>query len=145
MPSLVISEIEFQLLPDDVQQVLLTKFLSGVGDAARPSSADDGEGPPDLSPAQAKNVIAGCSPKTVEVIRQIVDFPATGFRMDELAAKVGVEPGSMRGSWAGLTKVSRRVLGDPNAALIWWTELEETWRGRVSAMTHRSFRKALEI
>ncbi len=144
MPSLVISEVEFQMLPGDVQQTLLAMFQPGA-DGVRPTTADDGEGPPDLSPAQARNVIAGCSPKTIEIIRQIADFPPSGFKMDELAAKVGVEPGSMRGSWAGLTKVSRRILGDPSAALIWWTELNETWHGRVSAMTHRSLRKALEV
>jgi hypothetical protein len=146
MPSLIISDAEFQLLPDDVQQVLIAKFLPTAEVSGEPTSSDEGDEPPDLSPAQAKKIIHGCADKTIDVIRQIAEFPVSGFKMSAVEKKVGTEPGGLRGSWAGLTKVSRRVLGDAEATLIWWTKLEDgTWHGRVSAMTHRSLRKALDI
>ncbi len=145
MPSLLISDAEFQMLPDDVQQHLIARFLPTSEEvAAEPVLSNEDEDPPDLSPAQAKKVISGCSPKTIEVIRKIIEFPVTGFKLEELEANLGSEPGGLKGSWTGLTKVSRRVLGDTDAALIWWTKLEDgSFSGRISSMTHRSFHKAL--
>jgi hypothetical protein len=146
MPSILISDVEFQTLPDGVQQTLIARFLPRSGEAVvEAAPVDDGEGPPDLSPAQAKKLISGFGSKTVELIRHIAEFPASGFKMDALEEKMGCDAGGLRGSWAGITKVSRRVLGDPDAILIWWTQMEDgSWHGRVSAMTHSSLRKALE-
>jgi hypothetical protein len=146
MPSLLISDAEFRLLPTNVQQILMANFLPEAENAGDPTASDEGEEPPDISPAQAKKIILGCGSKTVDVIRQIAQAPVSGFKLTSLEKKADVESGGLRGSWTGLTKVSRRILGDPDATLIWWTELEDgTWHGRVSVMTHNSFRKALDI
>lgn len=146
MPSLLISDDEFRLLPPHVQQLLMANFGLEGESAGEPTASDEGEEPPGISPAQAKKIILGCGSKTVDVIRQIAQSPVSGFKLTTLEKKANVESGGFRGSWTGLTKVSRRILGDPDATLIWWTELEDgSWQGRVSAMTHNSLRKALDI
>jgi hypothetical protein len=70
MPSLLISDAEFRLLPTNVQQILMANFLPEAENAGDPTASDEGEEPPDISPAQAKKIILGCGSKTVDVQSQ---------------------------------------------------------------------------
>ena len=71
--------------------------------------------------------------------------PEDGFNVPDLAAKMGLAPGKLGGSWSGVTKVSRRILGG-NATLVDWTHLHDgSWHGRMSSVTRASFRQVLGI
>jgi hypothetical protein len=147
---MLLTEDDFQALPEEFQRLLISRFMpvqeDGTDGEPAEIDADDGEEPPDFSPAQAKKFYAACSDRTKEVIRQIVAFPEAGFLMSDLEKKVGVGPGQLKGSWTGITKVTRRILGDDEALLIWWTEGKNSeWHGRISPMTYRSFRKVLGV
>lgn len=117
--------------------------LNIKGDAAVP---DDGEGPADLSVAQAKLFLDRVSDKVRAAIRVIAESDASAFTMADIMAALGAEDaGSLRGVWGGITKRVRTVVGETEAYLIWWTELETGWVGRVSPTTHRSLRKVLGL
>ena len=150
MPSLLISDEEFRTLPHDIQSALIARFLpSHQGNLTASDQVgqnEDGEGPPELSPAQAKKFLTACSERTKNILRQIAIFPSSGFRMSDLEEKLGLHHKQLTGSWAGITKVCRRITGDDNSTLIWWIqENNGEWHGRISAMTHKSFRKAFGI
>lgn len=150
MVSIIISDEEFQTLPQQVQTALLARFTSTAAQPERTpwvsSNAEEEEDAPDLSPAQARKFFGSCSERTQEVVRFIAENPEEGFRLPDLEAAMEVEAGGLKGSWTGITKVCRRILGDENANLIWWsTDSDGVARGRFSAYTRRSFRKILGI
>lgn len=152
MPTLTITEDEFRTLPEDCQKALLACFLPDVDldatDVGQPSARgrDEDEEPSDLSVKQAQKTFSSFSDRTKEIVRWIVTRPASGFELLDLEKNFEVQANGLKGSWTGITKVTRRVLGDDEARLIWWTENEDgKWRGRLSPMTHRSFRRVLGL
>jgi hypothetical protein len=112
-----------------------------------PSSSDGIEGPPDLSPAQARKLIAGCSERPTKALRFIADQPTSKFPYSDMLNAVGTDSsGTIRGSLAAITRRTRTVLGDSSADLIWYEgEDVSDWVGSVSEMTHSSLRKAFGI
>lgn len=147
MPSLIISHDEFMNLPEAVQRLLLAEFLpeEKLPSVSIETSADpNDDNPPDLSPVQAKRFVAYLGARSKEVIRQIVSYPVEGFALSDLEAKMQTHPGGLRGCWTGVTKVTRRVLDNDEALLIWWSENDVgVLEGRLSSTTYRSLRKAL--
>lgn len=147
MPSLTISHDEFRSLPEAVQRLLIAEFLPeeklpSVSVEANANLND--EDAPDLSPVQAKRLVAYLGERSKDVIRQIVSYPVEGFVLSDLEAKMQSHPGGLRGCWTGITKVTRRVLENEHALLIWWSENDVgIVEGRLSSMTYRSLRKAL--
>jgi hypothetical protein len=121
-----------------------------------PVSSPIEEGPPELTVAMARKLIAApINPKTASVLRVIAESPTPEFHMkDAIAAAPDTEIHSdLRGAWSGITRRSRKILGDPSADLIWW-EGEQIYDGnenyvdhigRVSPLTHQSLRAALGI
>lgn len=151
MPSIVLTNKDFQALPEPFQKLLLAQFTSGTNfinkDDDRPAvkaPGDDDEELPDLSPSQTKKACESFTDKTKDFIRQIVSFPEDGFRLSDLAERVGVDPSKMRGMWGGITRVTRRLVDNDDVSLFSWTEDPDgEYRGRLSPMTYRSFRKTL--
>ena len=87
------------------------------------------------------------SPKSIDLLKAIVGFPADGFLLSELGVKLGVDPATLRGSWSGLTKVVRRVTDDDDAALFWW-EAEaggDDSIGYLSPEAYRAIRRAFRM
>lgn len=100
----------------------------------------------DLSIAQAKKFLERVSDKVRTAIRVIAEADPSGFDMDAVMHALDADDASaLRGVWGGITKRVRTVLGDEEAYLIWWVEREGGWVGRLSSMTHRSFRKVLGL
>lgn len=147
MPSLIISHDEFRNLPEAVQRLLLGEFLPEEKLPIAPveQEADpDLEDAPDLSPVQAKRFVAYLGERSKEVVRHIVSYPVEGFVLSDLEAKMQTHPGGLRGCWTGITKVTRRVLDNDKALLIWWSENDVgVIEGRLSPTTYRSLRRAL--
>lgn len=115
-------------------------------DEAGPAAMDDDAEPADLSTAQAKKFLDRVSDKVRTTIRAIAEADAAGFEMKAVRKALSLGPNDdLRGVWGGMTKRTRTVLGDDEAYLIWWNETDEDWIGRVSPMTHRSFRKVLGL
>jgi hypothetical protein len=132
----------------ELQEYVQTQMSGGVGqdDEAGPTAMGDDEEPADLSTAQAKKFLDRVSDKVRSTIRVIAEADDSGFEMAAVrkALRLGEEE-DLRGVWGGITKRTRTVLGDEEAYLIWWNELDTDWVGRVSSMTHRSFRKVLGL
>ena len=121
---------------------------ANLDEKVAPETASEEEDPADLSYAQVKKFLERCSEKTTEALKVIAKADPSGFTMEAVAEALNVDldEGDLRGVWGGLTKRVRTVLGDPQALLIWWTPYgDDQWRGRVSAMTHRSLRKAFGL
>ena len=88
--------------------------ISNVEDAEE----EDGEqSAADLSPAQAAAFFAGCSGKTQNVIRAIVRNGGE-FKVNALAASLGLEVAEIAGVWGGLTKRTRTIVGDKKINLF---------------------------
>jgi hypothetical protein len=111
-----------------------------------PDGNDEGA-PPDLSFAQAKRLLEGCGDKTKATLRAVFSNSEPNFLLGEVAKEMKSEKGALGGAWAGITKRTRAVLGDKDAALfVWeWDDKQDDWIGAVSEMTHRSMRQALGI
>jgi len=118
------------------------------------SSGEDG--PPDLTVAMARKLIAEpISPKSTAALKVIAESATPEFHMkDAIAAAPETENYlDLRGAWAGITRRTRKILNDPGADLVWWEgdpiyDDEEKYVdhvGRVSALTHQSLRAAFGI
>jgi hypothetical protein len=105
--------------------------------------------------AELTNYLAGrlvaqpISTKTLDVLRFIAQNETPEFY---LGAAINAVPRAktymdLRGAWAGLTRRTRKLLGNPEALLIHWREEYDAdgnwvdWVGAVSNMTHASLRK----
>jgi hypothetical protein len=157
------SESDLQSLPQPLKDALLIEFrrrLQGdtalepsiVSPAPAPIGAvnEEEDQPADLSIAQAKRHLEGCSEKTKKAIRFIVGGNSREFQISALAKALGMKTNEMGGLWSGLTKRTRTVLGDKKARLFAWPknqyDVKENWidaTGTVSEMTYTSFRTAL--
>ena len=139
MPSITLSSDEFAELPPYVQRVVLGRFAQIGAEIGALDNDDDG--PADLSVAQVKKLVSACSEKTIDVLREIIEFPVAGFGLSELEERCDAESTGLKGCWTGLTRVTRRILEDPEAMLIDWSAFgDDSDRGRVSAATHASLR-----
>jgi hypothetical protein len=130
------------------------KAIPQMPSATAPGSAPDGtddeeeeEVASDLSVQQAKKLLEGCADKTKAVLREIFSKSAPTFILNDVAKVMKTEPGGLGGVWAGITKRTRTVLGDKEAALfVWeWDDTEDHWVGTISDTTFHSMRKALAI
>ena len=92
-------------------------------------------------------MLEGCSDKTKAVLRAVFARDERDFILDDLAKGLNVENGALGGAWAGITKRTRKVLGDQDARLIWWEKdgVQGHWVGTTSEMTFHSMRKAMGI
>ena len=150
MPSITITEVEFQQLPGTLQRLLMAKFLPDlIGQSSEsPDVDDDSRSPTNTSITQAiiSEIFDSLSPKTQQVMRIIASHPVTGFMLDDLAKKIGVRPGGLGGCWSGLTKVSKRVMKDPSLKfVIWSTDANGAWHGRLMPDHWDALRKFLGI
>ncbi|WPZ32234.1 hypothetical protein T8K17_13380 [Thalassobaculum sp. OXR-137] len=107
------------------------------------------EGPSDLTVAQARKLVNGCSERPRKALRLISERGSTEVLTSDLESYVGLdEAGGLRGVYAALTRRTRNVTGDPDANLIWWdSDLTEegSYRGRLSDMTVTSLRKVFGL
>lgn len=119
-----------------------------------PLTAEDG--PADLTIAMARKLIAEpISAKSTAALRVIAESDTPEFHMkDAIAAAPETENYlDLRGAWSGITRRTRKILGDSNADLVWWEgdniyDDEENYVdhiGRVSPLTHQSLRAAFGI
>lgn len=107
--------------------------------------SDNDDSPSDLSLAQAKKFLQGCSDKTKAVLRAVFARSECEFMLEELLGEM--QTTSLAGVWAGVTKRTRTVLGDKDAGIFsWeWDDERADWVGSTSSMTFQSMRKALGI
>jgi hypothetical protein len=110
------------------------------------AAAVEDDGPPDLSVAQARKLLAGCSERPAAALRFIAEQPQTHFPYRALLEAIGTDSsGTIRGTLAAITRRTRTVLGDSDAELIWYEGEKDHWTASVSEMTRTSLRKALGI
>ena len=113
------------------------------------SSEGDTEGPPELSPTQARELLRGLSDRPTKALRFIAERPEPHFFYPAMVKAVGADStGTLGGTLAAITRRVRTVLGDPGVALISYEDAgdePDAWTGRVSATTHASLRKALGL
>ncbi len=150
MTSIILTSDDLAALPPSARDAILALVNKGHLAAQTASTDDDttGEGHVDLSVMLAKKLVASVQPPTLKVLRAIAAAPEAGFSLRDVEKAVGVKKQGLKGSWAGITKVARRLSGDPDGYLIDWLELEDEsddWNGRLSPMTRSSLRKALGI
>jgi hypothetical protein len=137
----------------------LTASTSAAPDVApttpRPLAATE-DGPADLTIAMARKLIAEpISAKSTAALRVIAESDTPEFHMkDAIAAAPETENYlDLRGAWSGITRRTRKILGDSAADLVWWEgdniyDDEENYVdhiGRVSPLTHQSLRAAFGI
>lgn len=159
MYTLTLDQNAFQALPVEVQNLLLAGLrgaqpntvavvppVSGTAAVA----TDDLE-PPDLSPAQAAEFLERCGEKTKRAIRTMVQGDAPYFQVADIAKALGTEARYLAGTWAAITKVTKRILGAPVQLIGWGEGINDEnavyvdQRGWLSEMTYRSFRRALHL
>lgn len=111
----------------------------------------DGYGSVRLSDAQVRRFLRGVSTDTRQLIEAIVNLgPRCTFA--EILKTMGIKQASwssLGGKWAGITKRTRTVTGDPEAELLVW----KNWRpddfaSTIVAMdteTHKAFSRALAL
>lgn len=125
-----------------------------VRPATQVAIVQDEESPADLTVAMARRLIADpISPKSLAILRVIAESETPQFHLaDAVAAAPETENYSdLKGAWSGLTRRTRKILGDGTADLIWWDKEAiydgETYVdhvGRVSPLTHQSLRAVLK-
>ncbi len=108
------------------------------------------EGPVELTVALVRRLAEKLGGKTSTALRVIAQSDAGEFRMSEIIGAIEDAENYMdvRAVWGALTRRTRKILGDQDAALIWWEgdgvydDAEEYTDhvGRVSPLTHRSLR-----
>ena len=152
MPSITLTDHEFQELPGDFQRFLMAKFYPCLDmpevEAGQPAEVgeDDDEHVASLTPSVAASILEDLKGRTKQVMRYIATCPADGFLLNDAAAHFDTRPGGLGGCWTGITKVSRRILNNPGVKLIQWTELEDgSWHGRLIFSNWKAFRKAFGI
>lgn len=114
----------------------------------------DDDGPPDLTPAMARRLVADpISPKTIAVLKVIAASATPEFHLrDAVSAVEGAQNyRDISNVWSGITRRARKILNEDEADLVWWdgerTDVDGIYVdhvGRVSAMTHRSLSLALK-
>lgn len=162
--GLLISAAHFKKLPAQVQTLILSVVIGeDIPDAPYSSAADERPSTPiiallddehfaELSPGQAKMLIAGCQPKTRKALETIAASDSPNFHIADVAKALGVKPGDLSGVWSGLTRRVRKVTDDSDAYLIDWTKnapIDDAdgnyvdQIGEISDLTYHSLRKAL--
>lgn len=146
------SDLEKLSAPTRNEIVTLLLGASSIHDEPAPEPLaidDEADGPIDLSVAQARNVINGCSERPKRALRFVAEQPGPEVLMSVLEEHVGRDnTGGLRGVYGAITRRTRNVMGDPNADFFWWDDEglpEGEKRGVVSQMTHSSLRKAFGI
>lgn len=136
----------------EIQQHLFDQAdIIGVGpepESDLATSFEEVDGPADLSAAQARKLVAGCSERPTKALRFVAEQPTTKFTYLDLLNSIGQDSsGTIRGTLAAITRRTRTVLGDPKADLIWFNEVEDErrWTCTVSDMTRASLRKVFVL
>jgi hypothetical protein len=135
---------------DEIQRYLFGDTTFEAGPVTTPATSgtpeDDSETPPDMSVAQARKLIDGCSERPTAALRFIAEQPTTKFLYQDMVKAIGQDSsGTIRGTLAAITRRTRTVLGDSDAALIWYEGEHNAWTATVSEMTRSSLRKAFGI
>lgn len=146
--GLWLSQATFQSLPKNIQDELVRRLhgaSNSLSSVPAASSEDEDGGPADLSVAQMKRFLEGCSDRTKQVLRAIANGSGPEFHLSDITREMKTEASGLAGAWGGITKRVRTVLADRSADFVWWDETEdgEDYTGRISSMTYRSLRKAL--
>lgn len=108
------------------------------------------EQPASLTDGQGRLLVEGCSPKTLTVLRKILDGRNIPFRFSTLAQDLGGND-VFDWVWGGLTRRTRNILADPNARLIVWRNhpyVDGKWvdaDGIMAEATVAALRRALGI
>ena len=92
----------------------------------------------------ARAFLLGCNAKTRRALKLIIEA-GDSFSIHEIELQMEVERGNLRALWGGLTKRTRTITGDPDAALIEWGDQTDTgdYVGRLTNTTYSSFKRAL--
>jgi hypothetical protein len=92
----------------------------------------------------ARAFLLGCNEKTRQVL-QLISDSGESFSIHQLENQMEVERQGLRGVWGGLTKRTRTITGDPDAALIDWDDRtnDGDYIGRLTPTTLGSFKRAL--
>ena len=117
-------------------------------DDGRTSDHDEEWELSDLSPAQARKVVASASERVRLILTAVAEAPLAGFDMVDVIRALGDEDGtSPRGALTAITRSVRSVLGDEEAYLFHWVETTDgtPWKGHVSPTTYGALRKALGL
>lgn len=153
-PKIMLSVEDLNRLPVEARDAVLDLFRSEkdswteeeeeVTPAAGPQA--DEEEPVEMSFGQAKRFLAGCSEKSISIMKHVVMQP-NPFRYKDLLTALGDSVDDAGGVWGGLTKRTRTITGEKNARLIIWDETmkEDGMVGRMSDVTRNAFRKAFQI
>ncbi|HEX8124947.1 MAG TPA: hypothetical protein VF548_05130 [Allosphingosinicella sp.] len=130
-------------LSDELKAELAARLGFTLASPAPPQAFGDEE-IAELGIQSARAFLQGCSDRTAEVLRLIIEFGDT-FSLRQLEKKAKVKPGGLRGVWTGLTKRTRTITGDPDAVLIDWSGPDEEgdYQGRLARMTIDALRRAL--
>ena len=141
---------------DQLSQVLQAHFAltfepdhsPAAQDNGRPSDHDEDWELSDLSPAQARKVVANASDRVRLILKAVAEAPLTGFDMVDVVRALGDEEGTNpRGALTAITRRVRSVLGDEEAYLFHWVETQDgrPWKGYVSPTTYAALRKAFDL
>jgi hypothetical protein len=116
--------------------------------------ADEDEQFAEFSPSQAREFYVGCGEKTKKAVEAIAASPSCMIQVSDIAKAVGVNPWDLRGVWSGLTRRTITITGDAKARLFDWQEGTQKYdsagnyvdqTGKVTELTHNSFRKLLKL
>jgi hypothetical protein len=98
----------------------------------------------DLDEASARVFLSGCGAKTTKVLRLIVQQKGS-FYLGELERAARASTSGLRGVWTGITKRTRTITGDPDAALIGWKQRGDDHEGWLSPATYASLKVIFRI
>lgn len=143
---------ELMNAPEEVRIWVLEKM--GLSSKAPGQPTSTGElGLARLSDSQVRQFLSGqLHQRTRSTLRAIAGL-APRFRWADLMHRLGHkkldDTQILAGVWAGLTKRTRKITGDPKAVLIGWPDWNDlAWEdavGIVDPETHAAFRRAFGI
>jgi hypothetical protein len=105
---------------------------------------DDDEAGGELTRKQVVEFLAGLSDKSKNVLRtMVIDFDTNHVAHKDLLDTLDMVGENLTGVWAGITKRSRTVSGDPEFSLIEWTPNDDGDDniGRFNANTYNHLKK----
>ncbi len=163
MGGLLLSSTAFNTLSAPAQQEVLASIgLNGISlgyaIGTVPDNADtpnlltsaDGEGPVELTIAMVRKLTKTLSGKTLNTLKIIASGESPQFHLKDVIERTegASDRIHMRSVWAGLTRRTRTVMGEPKVILIRWAggairdedgdDIDHL--GTISPLTHQSLR-----
>jgi hypothetical protein len=150
--SLILGPQTLSSMPAKLRHELLTHVFPGLSDMlvtndpdAPPVDEEDQDGSVlvDFTDAEFLTLLAGCSEKTRQVLATLAEG-GRQFDLTALAQKVNMPAGKLGGVWSGLTRRTRNLKKNPDAAFVtWeWDAKSASWVGTLSEITHAAMKKA---